>query len=415
MIKKFYFENFKGFVKTELYIENLTTLIGTNASGKSNAIEGMLILSEMASGRNLTTILDGTKNSGSNIRGGARGCCRFDTAFFKLGCTVQYDEISDLYYEVKINTQSGIYVEDESLVELRDGCEYQLYSVGRTDTDQVNVCYSSESNENVELICVNTMSIISQLVAKLPQESSHTREIAKKCASVINSLKNILFLNPDTTLMRNYASLNDSSLKVNASNISSALYQICKNSESKKILMDIMRKLPENEVKDISFAKGPLNDVILFLDEIYGQRVEKMDAVRLSDGTLRCLAISAALLSEKTGSMIVIEEIDNGIHPGRAKMLIKAISEISWERQIDVVLTTHNAVLLNGLSKEDLTGVNIIFRNNAGAGDAIRLLDIPDMPILLANGKLGDVFTNDKLLEFIKKEPQDEDYSWLEV
>ena len=50
MIKSFIFENFKSFEKTELNIESLTTLIGTNASGKSNAIEGITILAKAATG-----------------------------------------------------------------------------------------------------------------------------------------------------------------------------------------------------------------------------------------------------------------------------------------------------------------------------------------------------------------------------
>lgn len=47
MIKKVYFENFKSFSGTELQIENTTTLIGTNAAGKTNMVEGMMILSEI--------------------------------------------------------------------------------------------------------------------------------------------------------------------------------------------------------------------------------------------------------------------------------------------------------------------------------------------------------------------------------
>jgi predicted ATPase len=38
MIKCFTFDNFKSFEKAELNLEALTTLIGTNSSGKSNAI-----------------------------------------------------------------------------------------------------------------------------------------------------------------------------------------------------------------------------------------------------------------------------------------------------------------------------------------------------------------------------------------
>lgn len=51
MIKCFLFENFKSFEKAEWNIEALTTLIGTNASGKSNAIEGIRILSELVAVR----------------------------------------------------------------------------------------------------------------------------------------------------------------------------------------------------------------------------------------------------------------------------------------------------------------------------------------------------------------------------
>ena len=50
MIKCFTFENFKSFEKAELNIETLTTLIGTNSSGKSNAIEGIAILSMVTTG-----------------------------------------------------------------------------------------------------------------------------------------------------------------------------------------------------------------------------------------------------------------------------------------------------------------------------------------------------------------------------
>ena len=43
MIKAFLFEKLKGFDKTVLWMEQVTTLIGSNASGKSNAIEGIQI------------------------------------------------------------------------------------------------------------------------------------------------------------------------------------------------------------------------------------------------------------------------------------------------------------------------------------------------------------------------------------
>lgn len=210
--------------------------------------------------------------------------------------------------------------------------------------------------------------------------------------------------------------VNDTELKVNASNISAVLYALCQESANRDLLMDIMQKLPENKISDITFMEGPLNDVILFLEEKSGKEKEKIDATRLSDGTLRCLAIVAAVLREKKGGMIVIEEIDNGIHPGRAKILIHLISDIARQRRVDVLITTHNAILLNALGKEDLAGVEIVYRDEEeGDGRFIPLIGIDRMPELLANGKLGDVFTSDMVLEYIKQgNAATADYSWLE-
>ncbi|MGL5085854.1 MAG: AAA family ATPase, partial [Clostridium sp.] len=110
MIKSFYFENFKSFDKSQLDLENLTILIGSNAAGKTNAIEGIRILSEIVTGRDLSVILDGSKNNDSDIRGGSKGCCKFNTNHFKLGCVVDLDDEFDLDYSIKIKVTDRIYV-----------------------------------------------------------------------------------------------------------------------------------------------------------------------------------------------------------------------------------------------------------------------------------------------------------------
>ena len=50
MIQSFSIENFKSFRKATLPLAPLTLLIGANASGKSNAIEAIQLLSWLASG-----------------------------------------------------------------------------------------------------------------------------------------------------------------------------------------------------------------------------------------------------------------------------------------------------------------------------------------------------------------------------
>ena len=115
MIKCFTFENFKSFEKAELNLEALTTLIGTNSSGKSNAIEGIAILAKAATGIELNTILDGQKSTGAVVRGGSRGCARFKTSAFKLGCLISLDDNYDLLYEMKVGVGERVGIEEEGL------------------------------------------------------------------------------------------------------------------------------------------------------------------------------------------------------------------------------------------------------------------------------------------------------------
>lgn len=55
-----------------------------------------------------------------------------------------------------------------------------------------------------------------------------------------------------------------------ASNISSVLNHICKDCVTKEEVLKIMKQLPENEITDMTFVEGPLNAVILFLQEKTG-------------------------------------------------------------------------------------------------------------------------------------------------
>ncbi|MEG0963477.1 MAG: ATP-binding protein [Lachnospiraceae bacterium] len=419
MIKKIYFNNFKCYKNAELSTENLTTLIGTNSSGKTNAIEGMMILSEVVSGRELSTILDGTKNGAGLVRGGSKGCARFKSDYFGLGCLISFDEKVDLKYEIEISVEKRVAIRKESLTEIKGKTEKQMFYTKEVTVDSGDIavsCNNGKTGKNPDITCIRSSSVISQIASKLSTETKYGKNIVEYANKVIETMKNMLFLNPEISQMRSYSVINDIELKVNASNISSVLYQLCKDRDNKKLLLDIMSKLPENEIRDISFEEGPLNDVILFLNEVYGKKEERIDSSRLSDGTLRCLAIITALLNEKEGGMIAIEEVDNGIHPGRAKMLIQQISDIASKRNIDVLITTHNAILLNTLSKKDLYGVNIAYRNSEdGSGKIVQFTKIDDMPALLANGKLGDVFTDGKILNFIKEDKIQTDYSWLGV
>lgn len=73
-------------------------------------------------------------------------------------------------------------------------------------------------------------------------------------------------------------------------------------------------------------------------------------AERLSDGTLRFLALAAILLQPTPPPLICLEEPELGMHPDMIRMVAKMIVEASSKTQI--VVTTHSEHLLSALQDD---------------------------------------------------------------
>lgn len=423
MIKCFTFENFKSFEKAELNVETLTTLIGANSSGKSNAIEGIAILAMAATGMELRAILDGTVNAGSLIRGGSHGCARFRTSAFRLGCLIGWDEEGDLLYEMKVRVNGQVAIEEEGLYFVKSSTlepgNDKIFKTraAKRDETEIKVQYKNGSmGRDSEITCVRSTAILPQMTGKTARETKEERAIVSMMETVVNHLKNIRILNPIPSEIRNYARISDVELRMNCDNLSAVLHKMCQKAHNKKLLLDIIRNLSENDVTDLEFIETKIGDVIFALKEKSNHTVNRVDARQLSDGTLRCIAALTALLMSEAGSMVLIEEIDNGIHPARVYRLIDQLMRVGRERRTDIVITTHNAALMNSYTKDDLLGVSVVYREKEkGTGKIIPFVDIENFPSMLAAGGLGDAMVDESLVDSLKQERHKKDYSWLGV
>jgi len=423
MIKCFTFENFKSFEKAELDIEALTTLIGTNSSGKSNAVEGIAILAKAATGVELSTILDGTKSTGAVVRGGSRGCARFKTNAFKLGCLIDLDDKKDLLYEIKIGVGERVTIEEEGLYLVKKDTlgpkSNKIFKTKKTELGraEIKVQYKNGSIGNdPDMLCVRSTAILPQMVGKMRRDTEDERETVVWMERVVSHLKNIRMLDPIPSAIRDYVRISDIELRQNCDNLSAVLNEMCKDNNKKAQLLKVVKELPENEVEDIEFVETKIGDVIFALRERNLNSTELVDARQLSDGTLRCIAVLAAVLIGEPGSMVMIEELDNGIHPARVYKLVEQLIIIGRERNIDIIITTHNATLLNAYKKEELMGVSVVYRDTERGTSKIQsFIDIEDFPAMLAAGGLGDAMIDESLLLSLKQSNRTKDYSWLGV
>ncbi len=216
---------------------------------------------------------------------------------------------------------------------------------------------------------------------------------------IVKELQNITIFNPVPEKMRGYSPVS-SELKPDGSNIAGVIASLPKD-EKEKLEAELTRyvsPLPEKDIRKIQSVTVGLNnsDAMLYCYEEWNPD-KPIDARGMSDGTLRFAAIVLALLTAKPHSLLVIEEIDNGLHPSRAKELVKVMKELSQKRNVDILCTTHNPVLINELGNEMIPFISYVKRDSEG-NSVIELLEEKDnLAKLMASSTIGGIMTEDKL------------------
>jgi predicted ATPase len=92
-------------------------------------------------------------------------------------------------------------------------------------------------------------------------------------------------------------------------------------------------------------------------------------ATRLSDGTLRFIALLAILLKPESASLICLEEPELGLHPDALAVVAEYLAEASEKTQI--VVTTHSDILVSALT--DHVESVVVCENQAGSSRFERL------------------------------------------
>lgn len=433
MLTTFTFENFKSYRQARLPLAPLTVLIGANASGKSNAIEGMRLLSWLAQGQKLSAIQYAVQSADRVVRGTVESLTYERGTTFGLGAETSDTEWNQLSIAFE-RRPDGLHIAGETLT--HPGANVPLYTLDQPShgrgTD-VGVAYNNfaRGGKKPHVTCSDQAAILTQLTSPAAFEASHTnsrKRIPLATQQLEQWLSAMLFLDPVPARMREYSFPSDATLQGDGRNLSAVLFNLWGRDEQageepyasqRAAILSFIQSLPEQDIAGITFLEEPRGGVMVKLTETFGGRTRDYDASLLSDGTLRVLSIAAAMLSAREDSLVVIEEIDNGVHPSRARHLLQNIREIAERRRLRVLLSTHNPALLDALPDSALPDVVFCYREpQDGSSRLLRLQDAPDYPELIAQDSLGGLVTSGALERFVKQ-PQTEDRkerarAWLE-
>jgi predicted ATPase len=400
MISRLQLGDFKNFGKAQLQLGDFTLIVGANASGKSNIRDALRFLHGVGRGYSLADIIGGRYGPGGQVewaqmRGAAKEIIRFGETSFWIGIDFQAEGRTG-YYGIQVGQSSlgrgGFRVEHE---ELELGGE-AIFTSAPNDEDPVWQS-GDEAHLPVRLAKLpNQKKFGHRFLARRDQPAlSQIAEFDKagkkhreSAAVLLDLLAGIRFLDLIPDLMRKPAFPGQMTVGDSGENLPTALQAICADPTKKSALMDWIRELTPMDVTDFDFPTDPITGLVqLSVKEGNGNMVS---AYSMSDGTLRFLAMLASLLEPQSARIYFFEEIDNGIHPSRLRLLLDLIERQTEKAAIQVVTTTHSPDLLSMISDRTFETTSVVFQPPGGAGATIRrVADLPRAQELRSSQGLG--------------------------
>lgn len=396
MITKLRLKDFKNFRDATLHLGRVTTLVGANASGKSNIRDAFRFLHGAARGYSLAQIFGTTYSQGGElvwegIRGGSIGAPRSGVDSFEIEVHVEIEQIPGFIGYLIQASCPALPAFPHVKQELLFGEHQSFWQRSNNDATYFKsiMVFGTRSNaeylHNVEgypFLFQEAPYIPFELfryVDRKPSEATVAREVIR------DHLSRITFIDFFADTLRQPSEPAEDRLGARGENLASALFHLMK-SDSRESLLGWLNLVLPLEIDTIEFERYG-SRVAFVLVESGGTKIPAESA---SDGTVRFLGFLAALFTSKPERVLFFEEPENGIHPARLAYLVELIESEARSRQVQVILTTHSPEVLNALSDESREHASLMYRDGEGfSGEIRRLVDIPDIEKVMAKHGLG--------------------------
>ena len=385
-------ENFKSFGAASFPLPPFTLLVGANASGKSNIREAFRFLHGIGRGYTLAEVvgekwIEGGSRVWTGVRGGAAQLARHGTDVVSVRARFAADGPTgetrfDYRIDVKVDRGAAPRVVREHL--MHDGetvFEARPESpLGRPSRPTVNVRFNGDDRVGAPAEqFLENLPVLTQMAVEVdgtfPRSADHAA--ASGLASVaLGPLRSMVFLDLSPHAAREASPVGITTLGDRGENLSSVLQGICSDGARREQLTSWVRALTPMDAESLDFAEDLNGRVLAQLVEGDGSRTPLTSA---SDGTVRFLAMVAALLNPDRPRFVFVEEIENGIHPNRVHLLLELIGRSVRDGRTQVVATSHSPQLLDQAYRSQTASPCLVFR-----GDGSHVVDVREVSQLRA-------------------------------
>lgn len=398
MIERVAIENFKSFKRVELKLGRLNLFIGTNASGKSNFFDALRVLQGIGNGFTLLEILDGKPRSATSevweaIRGGsAKVAFTTDPGQDRLVFEVagQFDEEPRQRWEYRIEflAREGRLCQEKLTL---NGTEvFDSSPIQNNPLDPVFVVryYGSKKGRKPHLQFDKNRPVLTQMARGGNGKWSKAHaEAADRLAQLLANMQRI---DPSPAVLRSYSQAHEiRRMGERGENFAALIRTLCADSKTKEAYLSWLRELRPREVDDVATLSGAVGEPLFMLKE--GAR--EFPAPVLSDGTLRFAAITAALFQPDMPVVMTIEEIENGVHASRLRLLVELLRSRAAQGRPQIMATTHSPIVLAWLKPEEYAHTFFCKRDETtGESRICPLANIPHFTDIIRKQPISDLF-----------------------
>lgn len=333
MIETITVKNFKSITDMTLSLGNVNVFIGANGSGKSNILEAIAMVAAERSAQ----------------------------------------------IEVNSMIQKGIRIAKPDLM------ISSFY--GQPSNSTINVNISGTEGERIKYAVTNLApeDIYSTWNApwSIGARRGNIKEAVEKTDKLREYLSKYLIYSLSINALRGLTSdslqyplgLNGEGLDVLLNNIPKE--EIMQIKESAKDYISWIEDIffdSEEIYKMQGYKLGRSKSNLYFRDKFMQKKNNLFSAENANEGALELLFYLTLFISRKTPDFFAIDNIENGLNPRLCRFLMKKICELAVKNGKQVLITTHNPAILDGLNLNDGSQrLYVVTRNDEGKTQAKRI------------------------------------------
>ncbi len=345
MLKKLKIQNFKAIQNVEIEFDRLNVLIGTNSVGKTTILQAIdMMLSTVTSDLDKYLYerdwrVDEIKNqcSISNI-------VRFeaDFVFSTNGVDVPLNWYMSFAFNSRLNSISLI-----------------RETIERTSDDKVLLKFKRSeglwiSSLNEGKITSNRQVIFDKMASSCLKFINFNKEIGyppelKLLFDFVNNSESYELLAPEH--MKHGARGTSDTLGKSGNKLASFIKGL--DETQLDFLVSSLQKYIPNITGITAVVKSKPWWIELRLKEQYESNKISVKSMHISDGVLRLIAIICMGIKSKPNSIMLMDEIEDGINPLIATKLVKSLHEtLIPNRQL--IVTSHSSIMLDGFKPAEI-------------------------------------------------------------